>query len=190
MIYKEIWLDLETTGTNEVKNGVTQIAGAILLDGALKEKFNFKLQPFPGDVIETKALEVQGITKEDLKTYDDPFEAKVHFTNLLKCYVDQFNKKDKFHFFAYNAQFDDRFLRQFFYKCSDKYYGSFFFFPPLDIMNLAAFHLRKERNKLPNFQLMTVAKYLDIKIDENKAHDAFYDIKITNLIYKKLTTAE
>ena len=187
---KEIWIDLETTGTNEIQNGITQISGAILLDNKLQEKFNYRLQPFPGDKIETKALEVQGITKADLKTYDYPLDTKVHFTNLLKRYVDQFNKKDKFHFFAYNAQFDNRFLRQFFYKCSDKYYGSFFFFPPLDVMNLAAFHLQKERSKLPNFQLMTVAKHLGIKIDESKAHDAFYDIEVTNLIYKKLTNAE
>ena len=53
-------------------------------------------------------------------------------------------------------------------------------------MVLASFYLRKERAKLVDFKLKTVAQYLGIEIDESKLHDAEYDIYLTIEIFKIL----
>ena len=42
---KLFFYDLETTGTRYWKNGIHQISGAIMIDGEIKEKFNFKVKP-------------------------------------------------------------------------------------------------------------------------------------------------
>lgn len=42
---------------------------------------------------------------------------------------------------------------------------------------------------MPNFQLPTVAKELGIEIDENRTHNALYDISITVKIYDELRKA-
>lgn len=40
--------DLETTGTDAVKNGVHQISGRIIINGEVKENFDFKVRPCKG----------------------------------------------------------------------------------------------------------------------------------------------
>lgn len=42
------------------------------------------------------------------------------------------------------------------------------------------------RNDMENFKLMTVAKTMGIEIDENKLHDATYDIELTRDIFYKI----
>ena len=44
--------DIETTGVKYWKNGIHQISGIILIDGEVKEEFNFKVQPFKDALIE------------------------------------------------------------------------------------------------------------------------------------------
>lgn len=38
---KLFFFDLETTGVKYWKNGIHQISGAIVIDGEVKERFNF-----------------------------------------------------------------------------------------------------------------------------------------------------
>lgn len=42
----------------------------------------------------------------------------------------------------------------------------------------------RERASLVNFKLMTVAKYLGHDVEEDKLHDALYDIELTEKIYE------
>lgn len=39
---------------------------------------------------------------------------------------------------------------------------------------------------MENFKLMTVARTMGIEIDENKLHDATYDIELTRDIFYKI----
>ena len=55
---KLFFYDLETTGTRYWKNGIHQISGAIMIDGEIKEKFNFKVKPHKDCVIEDEALAI------------------------------------------------------------------------------------------------------------------------------------
>lgn len=42
---KLLLFDLETTGTDAVKNGIHQISGKIIINGEVKETFDFKVRP-------------------------------------------------------------------------------------------------------------------------------------------------
>lgn len=38
---KQIFYDLETTGTKYWRNGIHQLSGLVVIDGEVKEEFNF-----------------------------------------------------------------------------------------------------------------------------------------------------
>ena len=177
---KKFFCDIEMTGTDYSKHGIVQIAGIIVIDGVEKERFNFSIQPFSSDVIDQEALTVNGVAAESLFAAPrlTPHQAYHELITVLSRYVDKFNKRDKFFFIGYNARFDVDFLRAFFEKCLDKYFGSWFWFPPIDVMNMAALDLINVRPKLENFKLGTVAVVFDLKADGD-LHDAFTDIKLT-----------
>jgi DNA polymerase-3 subunit epsilon len=66
---KLFFFDLETTGVNPGKNGIHQISGEIVIDGKTMERFDFKVQPNPKCVIEEPALQVAGVTREQVMAY-------------------------------------------------------------------------------------------------------------------------
>lgn len=55
---KLLFFDLETTGTNHGRNGIHQISGQVVIDGIVKESFDFHVQPNPKAAIEDEALAV------------------------------------------------------------------------------------------------------------------------------------
>ena len=66
---KVVFFDLETTGTLVNKHGIHQICGMIVIDGEVKETFDFKVQPNPKAEIVQEALDVAGVTKEQILSY-------------------------------------------------------------------------------------------------------------------------
>ena len=152
-----------------------------VIDGKIEDEFNFKIKPFPNDSIDDEALKVNRIEKIALylEPYKEPKVIYNEFTAILKKYIDKFEKTDKFYFIAYNASFDMDMLRTFFDKNGDKYFGSWFFFPYIDVMTIAAAALVRNRHTMTDFKLGTVAKELGLSVDESKQHDAMYDIKLT-----------
>lgn len=112
---------------------------------------------------------------------------KRELTTLLGKYIDKYDRNDKYHFIGYNARFDADFVRKLFEKNGDQYFGSWFWFPPIDVMNLAAVDLLKLRNTLPNFKLATVIEKYGIKSEEEKElHDAYTDVRLTQKLFNKL----
>jgi DNA polymerase III epsilon subunit-like protein len=87
---------------------------------------------------------------------------------------------------GYNARFDADFIRSFFEKCGDQYFGSWFWFPPIDVMNLALIKLMDKRATMPNFKLATVANVLGLE-PEGRLHEAHADIRLTQQIFNNLT---
>jgi len=182
---KEFWCDVETTGLDPQKNGIWQIA-YLIHDGDRDINREFKIQPFPTDEIEDRALEVGGIKRDDLKTFHPAIKVYRALLADLGTIVDKYDQRDKMLFYAYNAAFDNQFLRSFFVKCGDKYFGSWFWFPYLDIMTLAMYYLKDRRSQMPNFKLATVANELGIKIKDENLHNASYDIEITRKILQEI----
>lgn len=192
---KILAFDLETTGVKHWKNGIHQIAGIIIVDGEEKERFDLKVKPNPSAIIEDEALAVAGITRETLETYQDMGIVFKGFEEMLGKYVNKFDKKDKFHLLGYNnSAFDNSFLRAWFVQNAKtpkdaefgNYFGSWFWSDTIDVMVLASNHLKDKRHEMENFKQGTVANFLGIEIDENRLHDALYDITVCLNIYGKV----
>ena len=100
--------------------------------------------------------------------------------------MDRYDTLDKFHLIAYNAKFDTDHLRAWFAKNGDKFFGSWFWHPPLDVMSFAAIGLMRRRPSLDNFKLLTVAEALGLEIDEERSHDALYDVELAREVFHML----
>lgn len=165
------------------------MSGMIVIDGEIKEKFDFKVRPNPQAEILDEALEVAGVTRDQILAYPPMGEVYHQFVDgILAKYVDRYNKTDKFFLVGYNnASFDNQFLRGFFLQNGDKYFGSWFWANCMDVMVLATPYLAAKRAEMKDFKQGTVAKALGIPVEDEKLHDALYDIEICKAIFDIVT---
>jgi len=183
MSNKILWLDTETTGLDPVKQDVIQIAGIIEIDGVVEKQFEFKCQPHSWDSVQQQALDVHGYSVADLRTFESPHSVKAQVEALLSRYVSKFDKTDKFILAGYNVGFDARFMKQWWLKAGDKYWGSFVEYKNYDIYPLfQTFSMAMELD-IPNHKLVTAAAYFGYEFG---AHDALEDIRVTRLVGKDL----
>lgn len=183
---KCIWLDTETTGLDPIKNGIIQLSGLIEIDGEIKESFDYDIKPFPEDEINEESLSINGKTKEQIlndPAFLSPYKVYEDFKGILGKYVDKYNKNDKFTPMGQNVQFDLNFLRNFFIKNNDKYFGSFIAWQEVDLLAFARLLRYTGKISVDNCKLETLAKYIG---KEYKAHDALEDIRMTREILKEL----
>lgn len=183
---KLIFLDIETTGIPCPASGLIQLSGAIEIGGEFKEQFNFLMRPFPDDVVSDEALTVNGATRTELAGYDDPRLDFEQFVGLLGKYVDRYDRSDKFHLVAYNARFDAEHLRAWFEKCGDRFFGSWFFHPSIDVMSVAAVVLIRHRADISDYRLVTLAEVMGLDVDRDAVHDALYDAELTRQLFHRL----
>jgi len=186
--YKHFFLDVETTGLDPNANEIFQISG-IITDQQLNvlEECDWRFRPLSLENVEPDALTKTGMTLESLGGL--PLSAKEVYGNLIEMlsrHCDRFNKLDKLHFVAYNAKFDSDFIRRFFEKNGDQYYGSWFWNPAICAMQATAWMTMRVRGALPNFKLGTVCACAGLEWDEEKAHDASYDVHKTLELYQYL----
>ncbi|MDH6359095.1 3'-5' exonuclease [Parabacteroides sp. PF5-9] len=184
---KLFFFDLETTGIKYWRNGIHQISGEIVIDGETKESFNFNVCPHSQCDIEEEALRVCHVTKEQILAYPSMREVYDQLIAMLSKYVDKYNRQDKFFLVGYNnASFDNYFLKAFFVQNGDNYFYSWFWINSIDVMVLASLHLMSTRHTMTDFKQETVARALGIAIEQEKLHDAAYDIQLTKEIYQRV----
>jgi DNA polymerase-3 subunit epsilon len=184
---KLFFYDLETTGTKFWKNGIHQISGAIVIDGEIKKRFNFKVRPNEKAVIDEEALKIGNVTIEQIMAYPTMGVVYSQIIAILSKYVKKFDKKDKFHLVGYNINsFDNPFFRAFFVQNNDVYFGSWFWADTIDCYVLASNRFRRVRTQFENFKQSTIATALGIAVDESKLHDAEYDIDICMRIFNEV----
>ena len=192
MPMKMCYIDVECGSLDKQKGALLQMAGMIVINGLELETFDYFIKPFPDDEVLDEALELNHITREQIESdpkFLEPMVAYKKFTKLLLKYVNKFDKKDKYFFIGYNSHaFDSPFIRNWFAKCGDKFYGSYFFHPSIDVMLIGAYKLMKKRTEIPNFKLASLAEYLGITIKEEEMHNALTDIRVTRDILLKLWT--
>lgn len=185
---KKIFFDLETTGLDPDKCATHQLVMVFEINGKVRDTINWNIKPFEGALITQEALDVGGVTAEEIETYVEERQIYKDLIRLLSKYVNRFDKCDKFHLVGYNNRFfDDRFLRAFFLRNGDSYYGSWFWADTLDVLVLASQHLIWERHKMKNFKLATVAEFMGLEVEDELLHDATYDAKLTREIYQMIT---
>lgn len=185
---KICYLDLETTGLNPVRNGIHQIAGIIEIAGEVKERFDIRLQPRKGSLIDTGVLEKSGVTERDIMRYMPTKKGLETFIGVLDTYIDIYDKYDKFFLCGYNVgPFDSIFIRELFARMQFKSYPGYFYPGTLDVMVLAAQYYSEYSNMPPNFKLHTICRDFNIPIDTDQLHNAAYDIGRTRLLHKQLT---
>lgn len=181
---KRLFIDVETGGTNPYKHALLEIAGIVDIYGDIVEEFSFKLKPFPQDEIEDEATAVTGLTPDIIEQqHEDPGLVYIKFIKLLDSYIDKYDKKDKFTFIAYNSKFDEEFIRSFFKKKGNNFFGSYFHWPSIDVAVLASDDLGEDRPSLVNFKLITVCKYYGLDINSERFHSGDYDIALTRELY-------
>lgn len=183
---KILFIDLETTGLSDYKHGIVQIAGSLFEtdDPAKKlenpiEEFNYFVKPFPGKEISEEALKVNHLTMADIEGFKNPRDVYSKLYLMIGKYINRFDKADKLFLVGYNVRFDDGFFRQWFKDAGDKYYGSYFFNPAIDVMDMAMRKLMKDRPLMENFKLATVARHVGIEFEDEDLHDARGDIDLT-----------
>jgi DNA polymerase III epsilon subunit-like protein len=154
----------------------------------------FLCRPFDFDTYDDTARKLLNIIPEEINRDNNRLSPKVVLDQLIKLfdkYVSKYDKKDKFSFIGYNCnKFDMPFLRKFFEKNNHKYFGSYFWFPSVDVMLMASEKLEEKRSEIESFKLSSIAKYLGIEVKEDELHDAMYDIYLTRNIYYKLKRNE
>lgn len=186
--YKHFFLDVETTGLDINQNEIFQISG-IVTDTELNilETHDWSFRPFTLEHIQEDALIKTGMTRDTLANLSlTSTEVYSQFIEVLNRHCDRYCKTDKLHFVAYNAKFDADFIRRFFEKNGDPYYGSWFWNPPICVMQAAAWMTMRVRGALPNFKLGTLCECAELGWDEEAAHDASYDIHKTLELYRYL----
>lgn len=182
---KLLYFDTETTGLDPIKNDIIQIAGIIEIDNEVKEEFNFKVQPHSYENISKEALEVNGVTIEQMKEFPTPQETLSKLIKLFDKYVFKFNKTDKFFPVGHNVGFDVNFLFEFCKKCNFNYLGSYLDYHKADTMALLMALM--VNNKIPVGSMKLGMACKELAIDLTDAHDALADIRSTRLLWKKLS---
>ncbi|HYD35527.1 MAG TPA: 3'-5' exonuclease [Vitreimonas sp.] len=180
---KILYFDVETTGRDAVKNDITQLSGALEIDGNIVEEFNYRLQPINWDTVEPEALEVTGISLEELKTFPTPDKAYKSFLAMLDKHISKFDRTDKFYPAGYNVRFDLDFLGNFFKKNGNNYFGSYCNWKAIDPLPILQFMDAHKMIALENYKLSTVCNHFGIEI---QAHDAMSDIMATKKLIAKV----
>ena len=180
-------LDVETTGLDKKFHDVVQIGGIISNNFKKITELNLKCQPIHWNTISKKALTINNLTREELKTFDKPKDVWEQFHKV----VDENFNGEKYVFGGQNAPFDRRMLDHWWdtYKDNDTPdFDSYFEDSKYDIELMKITRLFKKQGLLDvdNVRLGTIVESLNIKID-GSLHDAYQDIQATgNCLYKLL----
>jgi len=186
---KNIFFDLETTGLHHWEHGIHQISAIMDYDGEEVDFIDLKFKPPPHIMVDDGALAISHLTLEDLSGRIGEGEAYRLFIEWLDGHIDRFNKGDKAFLYGYNnAYFDEPFLRAFFERNNNKYWGSYFYQSKHDVFVYVCerFKLFRINNPSQSFSLSEVGVLLGIDIDASMLHDGLYDTRLCREVFYRL----
>lgn len=183
---KLLFLDCETSGlfpgTHKSSNEICQIACIFEnLETGETKTFEVKMRLDKPENMSPQALEKQGVTLETIQKYMKRDEAYKLFMDFLDSCVNRFDKNDKMFFVAYNAIFDNQFIRSFLSSFNNKFFGAYFYYESFDILAIAMIFKMCGSLNTPNMRLETLCNHFKIII---RAHDALSDIQATRQLFQ------
>lgn len=197
-----LFYDLETTGLDPEKCGIHQISGAFVVNGRIEESFNYHVKPKEGCLCSEKAMEMAGHTYEEMMASDEYLPMNEVFKKVydrIIYYCGGLNEKGlvdwgkKIYTGGFNIhKFDGPFMRQWFLDNGANSKGDPYFewgwvtSGEIDVMLIAEPILMRVRTRMKNFKQYSVAMALGIPVEEERLHEAGYDIELCIDIYKTL----
>lgn len=180
---KLVFIDVETTGTDHKRHGIHQLSGILEENGSVVDQFNIRVKPSRSCEIVQEALDVSGVSLDDLEQGVEERHALLEMTQKLGRLVNRFDRTDKAQFVAYNAPFDQQFTQELFRRCNNNFFGAFFWRPGWCVFQMASMRFWKDRPFMENFKLSTVCKHAGIDVDQDRLHDSMYDIELTRNLF-------
>ena len=173
-----LWYDCETTGLNEYRNDIVQLACIPVINGIIQKPFNEFCAPENWNNIDQEAVDIHGITVERMKT----FQSQEVLINKFITYLESFNTR--FVTAGFNVGFDKKFLYATFKKHNKNDY--FFRLFSLDIRDtfVRAKAIGKKHFQTEDLKLSTLCNKFNIEI---VAHDAISDIEATIKLDEKIS---
>ncbi|MDR2004137.1 MAG: 3'-5' exonuclease [Prevotella sp.] len=183
---KIIFFDTETTDLDPRLGGMHQLAGDIVIDGVIKDQFDYRINPFKEAVLNPESLRISNTSVLDLMRYAKEYQVQYMFNDLLEKHG---GLEEKFLLAGWRApEFDVKFLKAFFVRNgSEILFGTYFWNNPIDVKSLASQYLMEERPQMESFSLAPVASHLGIPVEDNKLHTAAYDAYLCRKVYKVVT---
>lgn len=210
MLKKLLFIDVETTGLDTAKDGITQIAGSIdyiWRDGEpaqFKQSFNYMCRPFSGDrKLDPKSedtinmlINCYGATEETIEekideiySRPDPIEVFKKLSRVLDAHCNPKYPFNKFQMIGANSKFDYSMMRRWMEQCcgEDLWFSKYTSYHCIDIQQLAMMFKFLGKIKSRDLKLGTIAKKLGVEIKVQ--HDADHDIRATKQIFYKFKQA-
>lgn len=179
---KLLYLDTETTGIS-YRSTIIQIAAIVEIDGEIQEVINLHCAPFADSDISEEALAITKLTREEIFAFDSPNSVCEMFTSILGKYVNKYDKNDKFIVVGHNVKFDLDMLRNWAFRCGEKFIASYLDFKS-EFDTLSYVKCLKVFHRLPeteNNKLTTLCEAFGISLEN--AHDALADIEATRKLF-------
>lgn len=175
-----IWSDTETTGLDPIDSAPYEIALLVYHGADLVAEDVFHLNPLDNEIIiHPEALEVNGATEEQIRSYPPAAEIIPKIVDFIKPHC----PKEKFVFAGYNANFDYGHIGGLFYRHSTIIMNDYFNGQLIDVLELVKKAKAKGLIKpTRDNKLTTVTEALGIEHD--KAHTALSDIKAARRLYE------
>ena len=164
-----LYLDCETTGLNEKKNDIIQLACIPIINGVQQKSFNEYCQPINWNAVEAEALRIHGITEIQMRGFQSPDQMIDKFILYLKSFG------VKFTIAGYNVAFDRKFISSTFSKLNK--ITEFFQLFSIDI-HCTYKRASDVKSQIPSksLKLEELCNVYGITIN---AHDALSDIEAT-----------
>lgn len=180
-----LWVDVETTGLNEERNGIISLAAIADWEGKEVASKVFHMNP-EGRQIEDGALAVNGFTRAQIAAFPHWTDVLAEFlTWVTDTYTGAFVPVPVA---GYNdVSFDCRFMREWMSQGGARFETWFRAEERFDVMKMVKADPRFF--KLGNRRLLTVANSMGVQLAD-KAHQAEADIRATRDVYYKLLAGE
>lgn len=183
------FFDLETTGLDPKEHTIIDAYFGFEAKGAIVAEWSGHIQPMPGRVIDSKALEANKRTMESLGQGMLPGIACSEIKGQFMRFVSPRDRGTKVTLIGYNsASFDIPFFKDWSIANGWHDFYKYFSWPGIDVAILAEDYLGEQWPHLSRWRLKEVSERFGLTYDESRGHGAKYDALLTRDLYHRIST--